>query len=93
MQGTSGRVPGSRSFAGKLGIALPANLVLFWLVLGNLTVEVALFGLLGGLAGALLLTRLEWLMQPGTRATPKDAETSWHEQEDAGVFTGHAGHA
>jgi hypothetical protein len=94
MQGTSARAArGGRSFAGKLGIAIPANLVLFWLVLGDLTFEVALFGLLGGLAGAFLLTRLEWLTHSGMQATPADAAATWRRTEEAGVLTGHAGHA
>jgi hypothetical protein len=94
MQGTSARAArGGRSFAGKLGIAIPANLVLFWLVLGNLTFEVALFGVLGGLAGALLLTRLEWLTHSGMQAATTDAATNWRRPEDASVLTGHAGHA
>ena len=97
MQGTSARAArggrAQRSFAGKLGIAIPANLILFWLVLGNLTFEVALFGLLGGLAGALLLTRLEWLTHSGMQAAPIDAATTWRRPEDASVLTGHAGHA
>jgi hypothetical protein len=93
MQGTSARARGGRSFAGKLGIAIPANLVLFWLVLGDLTFEVVLFGLLGGVAGALLLTRLEWLTHSCMRATPTDAAATWRRPEETGVLTGHAWHA
>jgi hypothetical protein len=94
MQGTSARESrGGRSFVGKLGIAIPANLVLFWLVLGDLSFEVAFFGVLGGLAGALLLTRLEWLTQFGMQSTPPAVATNWRRTEDTSVLTGHAGNA
>jgi hypothetical protein len=68
-------------------------LVLFWLVLGDLSFEVAFFGVLGGLAGALLLTRLEWLTHFGMQAKPPAAATNWRQPEDANVLSGHAGHA
>jgi hypothetical protein len=94
MQGTSARTArGGGRFVRKLGIAIPANLVLFWLVLGNLSFEVALSGVLGGLAGALLLSRLEWLTHNGLQAAPAESATDWRRAEDASVLTGHAGHA
>jgi hypothetical protein len=60
MPGTTARAArGHLSFIRKLGTAIPANLLLFWFVLGDNTLEVVLFGVLGGLAGGLLLARLE----------------------------------
>jgi hypothetical protein len=44
-------------------------------------------------AGALLLTRLEWLTHSCMRATPTDAAATWRRPEETGVLTGHAGHA
>jgi membrane associated rhomboid family serine protease len=43
----------------KLAISLPANLFVSWYVLRDNALEVAVFGAVGGLAGALLLTALE----------------------------------
>jgi hypothetical protein len=63
-------VRGRSSFARRLGIAISANLVLFWLVLGDNVLEVVLFGVVGGLAGALLTARLEPLQNPGLRPAP-----------------------
>jgi len=90
MQGTSARtVRGGRSFAVKPGIGIPANLVLFWLVLDGFTFEVALSGIVGGLAGALLLTGLERLTHSDVQGGPGDAAT-WRAEHSAGFCFGDA---
>jgi len=73
----------------KPGIGIPANLVLFWLVLGGFTFEVALSGIVGGLAGALLLTGLERLTHSDVQGAPGDAAT-WRAEHSAGFCFGDA---
>jgi hypothetical protein len=64
-------VRGGSSFARRLGVAISANLVLFWLVLGDSVFEVVLFGVLGGLAGALLTAKLAPIRDSGMRPAPQ----------------------
>jgi hypothetical protein len=58
------------SFLRKLAVALPANLVVFWLVLQGDTPAILLYSVISALLGAVLLMALEG------RAFPSEAKVA-----------------
>ena len=55
MRGNFAPKAGLKSFLRKLAVALPANLLVFWLILRTEVPAIVLFGIAGGVLGALLL--------------------------------------
>lgn len=68
-----------RSVFQNLAIALPANLLVFWLLLRGNTSAVLLFGGIGALLGVLLLVALEKPLLPAKTQTSSPENTLRHQ--------------